>query len=55
MYCSSKRSVNRSSARSTIQVRRFALHRPDPRRPRLIYARVPEISFHFAPSEAKPR
>lgn len=55
MYCGSKRGVNRSSARSTIPVRRFALHRLDPRRPRPIYARAPEISFHFAPSEAKPR
>ncbi len=55
MYCDSKESVNRSSARSATRVRRSALHRPDPRRPHPIYATVSEVSVHFAWYDRKPR
>jgi hypothetical protein len=54
MYCDSKQAINRSSARSAVRVRRSALHRPDPRRPKPIFSSVTSVTHYFA-SYGKPR
>ena len=55
MYCDSKQRGNRSSARGAAQVRRSALHRPDPRRPLPIYARATDILLQFVRYDGKAR
>lgn len=55
MFCDSKQYINRSSARGDAQVRRAALHRPDPRRPRPIYASTTDVLLQFVNYYGKVR
>lgn len=55
MLCDSKHQIDRSSARGNGRVRRAALHRPDPRRPRPIYATTADVLLQFLEYHGRAR